>query len=129
MKVVPEPREFRDTGFVAAGRLKPLRPPDRTEWDPECLALEDTRRASEADALARELVAAFVADELRHRLRAIGVAVDRAEPWPSMRHSEPAATKVRRWADVWVGLCRGAGCNYRGRRTTFCYRRNIPKWY
>jgi hypothetical protein len=46
---------------------------------------EDARRAVEADDMAIEIVGEFIRDELQHRMRAIGVAIDRDSRLPLCR--------------------------------------------
>jgi hypothetical protein len=58
------------------GALRPLQP-DRADWSPECLAIEDKRRAAEADDVAIEIRQEFIRDELQHPMRGLGIAVDR----------------------------------------------------
>ena len=61
-------------GHVRRATAVAARPAD---WSPECLAIEDKRRAEEADDVAIEIRQEFIRDELQHRMRALRVAVDR----------------------------------------------------
>jgi hypothetical protein len=78
--------------------LRPLQPPDRANWHPECLAAEDKRRAQEADDVADVVMFEFMADELTWQLVELTIAAKVMRPGPvhaSVRTR--ASSRQHRW--------------------------------